>query len=164
MRKLGLLTAGAIVVSGFVSIAPANAADSDVCAAMTAPIYQQNDPVKNRTLLTRWKSEADNASLKYGFTESKGSPFKAGTAAATGLAPIHRLYKSTNNDFVWLAEGTELTNAVNSYGYVDQGINFYASKTALSCGSPVYRVTKGGTHMFTASKAERDQYLANGWG
>lgn len=163
MRKLTLLTAGAIVAAGFVSIGPANAADSDVCAAMTTSIYQQNDPTKHRSLLTRWKSEADNASVKYGFTESKGAPFKAAVKPTPGLTPVHRLYKSSTSDFVWIAEGSELNNAVNNLGYVDEGINFYASKTALSCGNPVYRVVKGATHMYTTSQAERDQYLAQGW-
>lgn len=75
-----------------------------------------------------------------------GVPFTASTTPATGLVEIHRLYKSSSNDLVWLRPGHELDRAVATYGYVDQGVNFHALPTATGCGVAVVRFIKGAKH------------------
>lgn len=130
---------------------------------MTTPVYQRNADATGRTLLTTKASEAVSAA-KYGFTTDKGTPFYASSTPATGLVPIHRIYKASNNDFVWMPAGTELNIAVSKYGYVDQQVDFYASTTPSgTCTSPVYRLQKDGKHEFTVSKSQRDSMLASGW-
>ena len=133
------------------------------CDAMKSDIYHRVNPVSQANLLTPWKSESDNAAVKYGFTTDKGTPFKAGLNAAQGLVGIHRLHNPKSNDFVWIKAGSEVTNAVAKYGYQDSGVNFYASSTAQTCTTPVHRYLKGNKHRQVVAQAEREKLLAEGW-
>ncbi len=92
-----------------------------------------------------------------------GVPFTASTTPATGLVEIHRLYKSSSNDLVWLRPGHELDRAVATYGYVDQGVNFHALPTATGCGVAVVPFIKGAKHQYAVSQAAQDALTADGW-
>jgi len=142
--------------------APAGAAALDCAALSSTPIYQVINPTRQTSLLTRWQNEADNA-VQYGFTINKGALFRAAVAPADGLVAAHRLYKPSNGDFVWMINPSEIASAIQSYGYVDQGINFYVSPTPASCAQPVYRFYKNGIFRNAVSQADRDALTASGW-
>ena len=142
--------------------APMDAAALDCAALSSTPIYQVINPATQASLLTRWQNEANNA-VQYGFTINKGELFRAAVAPADGLVAAHRLYKPSNGDFVWMINPSEIASAIQSYGYVDQGINFYVSPTPASCAQPVYRFYKNGIFRFAVSQVDRDALTASGW-
>jgi 3',5'-cyclic AMP phosphodiesterase CpdA len=76
---------------------------------------------------------------------------------------VHRLYRSANGDFVWIAGQSEITSATTNYGYTDSGPNFYASAESGACTQPVYRYLKNSKHRHAFSQAERDALAAAGW-
>jgi hypothetical protein len=141
--------------------APAGAAALD-CSALSSPIYQVINPTLQTNLLTPWQNEATSAS-QYGFTQSKGAPFRASVTPANGLVAAHRLYNAASSDFIWMVNPAEITSATWKYGYADQGINFYVSPSQSSCTQPVYRFVKGNVHRFAVSQADRNALAASGW-
>jgi hypothetical protein len=145
--------------------APATAlTPSDICASMTMNVYQSVNPTTGSHLLTRWSGEIDSAALRHGYTEKRGVAFKASATLKEGLVPVHRLYK--NDRFVWMPKypgSNELVNAVSRYGYVDQGVNFFASPTPLDCGVGVERFLKGSTHRASADVPYSQGLAAAGW-
>lgn len=146
------------------SLAHSEAAHAAVnCDAMSKPIYHSINPASQTNLLTPWQTESDNAAVKYGFTDRRGTPFKASWTAATDLVAAHRLYKASTGDFVWIANPAEVASAVATYGYADQGPNFYVSKQSAACTVPVYRYLKGVKHRYAISQADRDALAAAGW-
>lgn len=157
-RSIRALSALALAVS---ILAPVAHAAPD-CAAFTTPIHHRINPASQANLLTRWQSEADNA-VQYGFTDNRGTPFKAALQAGTDLVPVHRLHKGASGDFVWMWNQNEIANAVARYGYTDQGPNFLASQMAASCLQPVYRFLKGSKHRHAVGTVDRDALLAAGW-
>lgn len=159
MFSRALLTATACLLG----LWSAQAVAAPDCAALNNPIYHRINPNSQANLLTPWQSEAENAGTRYGFTDDRGTPFKASRTAATGLLPAHRLYKPGSGDFVWITSQAEIANAVAKYGYVDQGPNFYVSPVAASCAQPVYRLLKGSKHRHVVSASERDALTASGW-
>lgn len=130
---------------------------------MRAPVYHVINPARGTSLLTPWKSEADNAIALYGFTEDKGTAFQASLTPAEGLVAAVRLYHPKSNDFIWTTGEKEQVNAVNLYGYVNQGKAFYVSTVPMPCAQPIYRLAKGATHLFANSMMERDLLIADGW-
>ena len=158
MSRAGL--AAAACVLGLWSTQASAAPD---CAALSKPIYHRINPTSQANLLTPWKTEADKAGTTYGFTDDRGTPFKASWTAGSGLVPAHRLHKPGSSDFVWITNQAEIANAVSKYGYVDNGPNFYVSPVAASCAQPVYRLLKGSKHRHVAGASERDALVAAGW-
>ena len=134
-----------------------------VCAAMDDAIHHRINPSSQANLLTPWLSEANSAGTNHGFTENRGAPVLASRTPAAGLAAVHRLYKAGTGDFVWIVGAGEIAAAVGSYGYTDQGANFYAASSASACTQPVYRYLKGNKHRHAFSQAERDALAAAGW-
>lgn len=133
------------------------------CAALDDPIHHRVNPTSQANLLTTWLSEAENAETRYGFSDDRGAPIVASRTPAGGLSAVHRLFKGSTGDFVWIANQAEIAAAVANYGYTDQGPNFYASATAGSCTRPVYRFLKGNKHRHAFSDAERSALVAAGW-
>ncbi|MCL2723227.1 MAG: glycosyl hydrolase [Polyangiaceae bacterium] len=135
----------------------------DCSALSSSPIYQVVNPKLKTNLLTASQTEAQKAASNNGFTEDHGTPFYASLTAATGLVGAHRMYSSKTNDFFWTINSGEIASATQSYGYVDQGINFYVSASEASCTQPVYRFLSGSAHRFAVSQADRDALTASGW-
>lgn len=162
---LPLVRCGAVALAAVIALraAPVHAEAASACTAMTSPIYFRVNPTTQASLLTRWQSEAIDAGTLYGFTEDHGVPFKAGVEPASGLTAVHRLYNASSHDFVWIANPAEIANAIARYGYVDNGIGFYASTTAAGCAQPVYRFRKNTLHRAAVSQADRDALTAAGW-
>jgi len=141
---------------------PVNAA-TDICSALSSPIYQVVNPDTQVNLLTYSQNEANNAAIRYGFTQTKGTPFSAALTAANGLVAVHRLYNTASNDFVWMTDPNEIASAIQKYGYVDQNIYFYVPSSENGCTQPVYRFLKGNKHRFAVSQEDQDDLAANGW-
>jgi len=142
------------------------AAAAPNCSALTSsPVFQVINPGTGANLLTASQDEADTA-IAYGYVD-KGTLFQASldtsTASADGLVGAHRMYNAKSKDFFWTISASEITSAVQRYGYVDQGISFYVSATAASCTQPVYRFLLGSMHRFAVSQQERDALTAGGW-
>jgi hypothetical protein len=149
----------ALIVSIFAStllINPvtANAASVPLeCSVQTQPVFQVNNPTTGSSLLTRNASEV-KLSASQGFTENKGTVFKASSRLVTGLVPVYRMVKGT--DYIWvpkLATTGEFESA-KKLGYVAKHVEFYASKNKLDCTVPVYRYLKNGQHKYTANNTE----------
>lgn len=133
---------------------------TNVAAEMTSPIYQANGSAK--TLLSKYSNETNNAA-QFGFNQNLGNTFDASTTAQAGLTPVHRLYKASSGDFAYLAEGTEMNAAESKYGYVDNGIGFYASTTPQNNTVPLYSLGKGSNHEYTISVDTKNSLVSSGW-
>lgn len=163
---LAVLALGPMVgqVSGTITPTPAHAVDTvdPVVAQMTHDLTRLDNVTLGTSLLTPWNTEVKSATEKHGFAIVEKA--RVSQTPKAGLVGIHRLYNPNTNDFVWIVDGTaELANATAKYGYVDQGINFYAMKNQASGARPVYRVLKGNRHQYVFTSAERDKRLADGW-
>lgn len=137
---------------------PAAAAVS--CTDLSAPVLHRVKP-GGPGLLTLWSGEADKA-VRYGFTDDRGTAFRASPAAAAGLVGVHRLYARATGDFVYSVDAAEVRDAVAD-GYADEGVRFHVSATSGSCLVPVERWTQGGRHRMAGSSAEGASLLAAGW-
>jgi hypothetical protein len=131
------------------------------CAAMTAPVYMRINPSTTASLLTRSLNEA-RRSVDYGFTNDYGTAFRAATAGGTDLVGAHRMFLPGRDTFVWMTSPSEIELA-KSIGYVDEGINFYASTAPAPCLIPVIRYYKNGIHRFVANVAQGAAERAAGW-
>jgi hypothetical protein len=120
--------------------------------------------VKNGTLslATPSKSEAATATTKYGFDNNQGETFQASLTKATGLVPVHRMYRKGKQDFLLTTSAAEWKSAAKA-GYVDQGVTFYASARKSGCMIPVGRYFKAKVHRLAVSGADRKALLAGGW-
>jgi hypothetical protein len=132
--------------------------------SLDTSIFQADNPKSGTSLLTRWESEAQKASLNNGYTDVKGAVFKAAVKPATGLSPVYRLFK--NGDFVWIAQhknSNEYELAQSKYGYKDQGIAFYASPIKFNGSVAIERFSKAGKHSFAATDADKAKLKASGF-
>lgn len=154
---MALGVGAALTVTTLIPVGPAAAAG---CAPMDDPIYHRVNPTTGTSLLTPNKAEAD-AAAAHGLTQDLGIPFLASTTPQSGLIAVHRLYNATNVDWVWIPAGSEVTGATK-YGYVDQGVDFYAPLATGQGCTPVYRYVKSGKHRF-AQESARASLEAAGW-
>jgi hypothetical protein len=156
-----LITAASLTALGVSISLPGEAAVSTVCAALNDPVYNL---VKNNTLslATPSKSEADKATATYGFNENQGEIFQASVAKATGLVPVHRMYRKSKQDFLLTSNPAEWTSAAKA-GYTDQGVSFYASTKTSSCMIPIGRYFKASVHRLAVADADRKALVAAGW-
>lgn len=145
------------------ALSPALRAQQVDCSTLETPVHHRVNPVTSANLLTTSLAEAQNAEVRHGFTDDRGAPVRASTTPRPGLSAVHRLYTAQNRDFVWIANPAEVASAVANHGYVDQGVNFYASRTAVNCLQPVYRYRKGAMHRHAFSEGERTALAAAAW-
>ena len=150
------------VAAGATKALTAAPTPSDPCSSLTTPIFERVNPVSGAALVSRSASEETNASTKYGFTEDHGVLFRAAVSADPALQSVHRLWKA-NGDFVWISDPQEISVAVTRYGYIDQGVNFYAAAKPLPCTVPVTRYRKGNMHRLAVSIAEGSALTGAGW-
>lgn len=157
-------TAGVVSATAATPAASSTTAPSAAAQALTQSVYQAVNPKSNASLVTAYSDEVANAQTKYGFTESKGTLFKASTKPASGLTPVYRLFK--NGDFMWVpktASAGEYESATTKYGYTSQQIDYYVSTSQVAGTVPVYRFLKGSMHRLVVDSAEMDKLKAAGW-
>ncbi len=131
------------------------------CAAFDDAVQYRVNPTSSTGLLTSSQSAGDTAA-GVGYTENRGTLFRAAVQADSTLSVVHRLYKSSTKDYVFLTGATEITKAKKS-GYVDYGSSFSASKTAATCLVPVYRYVRKSAHQYAVSTTDRAALISAGW-
>ena len=129
------------------------------CAALSAPVYSAVNPRTGASLLTRSRDEATNAA-KYGFTELLDEVFRASAYSSPSMVGVHRLAK--DGDFAYEADDTRIAALVGA-GYVDQGVTFYASKSADWCTQPVRVSQNGSIHRYATEGSAAKSQPAGGW-
>ncbi|WP_168207363.1 glycoside hydrolase family 6 protein [Microlunatus elymi] len=131
---------------------------------MSASVYESTNPQTGATLLTTWKNESTKAKAQYGFTKSRGTPFKVSrNPPADGLIAVHRLYNSRSHDFIWTKSSKEVQNATAEFGYRDQGTDFYASMSGGACLTAVHRYVKDGVRRYATTASEQKDLKSAGW-
>lgn len=142
------------------SASPAHA--TDVSQNMNTPIYQSDNTITGNSLLSRYQKEI-NGSSTYGFNVNDGETFIASATSANGLVPIHRLWNSTSG-FIFVPEGSEMTNDIKKYGFKDERVEFFASSTEATGLIPVYRLkSPTGKFSFTTDASKKNKDLSSGW-
>lgn len=100
---------------------------------------------------------------------AEGIGFYAYITQVQGTTPVYRFLNTLNGDHFYTVSEYEkniLTNNLQ-FGYIPEGIAFYAFKTQESGTIPVHRFirTNNGDHFYTAFKNESDAILNNPqWG
>lgn len=158
---VGLLTitAAALVPASTAVAAPTTAPS---CSDLDDPVYTVVKPANRASLTTPWRGEADKAA-DAGYTDDQGLSFYASTVPAPGLVPVHRMYRSDPQDYIFTRSATELVSAAQRYDYADQGVTFYVSRVGSECLRPVERFRKGSSHRLAASAAEQAALEEAGW-
>jgi len=143
---------------------PASAAP-DCTAINQAPVFHVVNPKTKANLLTVNAEEARLAKELYGFTDDRGTLFYAAKewTSGSGLSLAYRLFHPGNNDFLWTISQSEVTSAINSYGYSNNGGNFFVSSVSADCTQPVYRYRYGAMHRYAVTQAEQNKLIAEGW-
>ncbi len=150
------LTAGL----GITGTARAEALTNVDCAALSAPIYQANNPRTGTALLSQSSTEAKNAA-QYGYTDYQGEAFKASRyQTSPSMVGVHRLGKA--GDFAYEFDSSRIAALVNS-GYSDQGVNFYVSTASDWCTDAVRAAEKGSAHRYVAGDSASRALAAAGW-
>lgn len=149
-----LLATGAQTAHAATTVAP--------CWVLDDSIYQAVNPTTQSSLLTRSASEATGAASS-GFSDYRGMTFVASGSNEAGLVGVHRLFKRTTGDFMFTSNDSEVSSAVASYGYSDDGVKFYASPVAGNCTAPVVRYVKGSMHRLSNDPTEQAALTAAGW-
>ena len=124
------------------------------CASFTRKVFDSINPTTGAQHLTRGIDQTLGA-YSGGWTTVRPYSMSAAQAPGTSLAGVHRLYRSTNHDYLYTLVTAEITAAKRG-GYVDQGVVFYAATSASTCTLPVWRFTSGsGVHRYVTSASDR---------
>lgn len=142
--------------------APAAQAATAVCPSSWEPTYVRVNPPLAANLITPSPAEA-TASAARGFTVDRGAQFATAPLPGAGLIAVHRLQSTLDGDLVWITSPPEISRAVLSYHYRDDGIDFYAAASAGSCVVPVFRLYLRGHHRQTISSTEAAALAKAGW-
>jgi hypothetical protein len=78
---------------------------------------------------------------------------------------LYRVYKQSNGDHLYTVSETERDNAINYFGYVDEGVACYVYETQVTDTVPLYRLFKSssGDHFYTISEVELDAAITSGY-
>ena len=139
----------------------AQGASGPNCAAFDDAVQYRVNPTTSTGLLTSSQSAGDTAA-GIGYTDNRGTLFQAAAQSDSSLSEVHRLYKSSTKDYIFLTGATEITKAKAS-GYVDYGSSFSASKTAATCLTPVYRYIRKSAHQYAVTATDRAALISAGW-
>lgn len=161
LTALSLLSGAGLVTTLAAGPALPAAAATGACAAMTTPLYYEINPSSHASLLTTSKSEAADASTRYGFKSVLNPAFLVSNKAGTGLAGVHRMFH--RGDFVYAFDNSDIA-ALKAKGYADQGTRFYVATAAdSSCSVTVQRYTLNGAHQVSAPTLSPATLTANRW-
>jgi hypothetical protein len=97
------------------------------------------------------------------FGSTSFTPVTKCDSKVAGIVCVWSVRKSDGSQFLTSSEA-ELSSAMFSYGWTDEGIDFYASSTQRAGTVPVHRLLNNNTHYYTADQAEYTSLLAaGGW-
>jgi hypothetical protein len=134
-RRPIVLAMASLIASTSVAIATAPTAyAAPNCAALNDAVQYRVNPTTSTGLLTSSRTAANKAA-GVGYTQNRGVLFKAAIQRDRTLSVVHRLYKSSTKDYIFLTGAAEISKAKKS-GYVNYGSTFSASKTAAACLVP----------------------------
>ncbi|GAA3559120.1 hypothetical protein GCM10022197_13140 [Microlunatus spumicola] len=156
------LVATAVVVfadRGSGSVVPP--ADPGGCAALTVDVRYQIDPGRQTGLLTTTPGAAAGA-RDAGYSRDEGVVFRVATRPADGLVAVHQLRRDVG-DQIWTTNADEVREAVQAWGYVDQGVVAYVASAPLPCTLGVERFQSRGVHRYATTTGERDALRRAGW-
>ncbi len=142
----------------------------DSLIGLSDPIYRFYNPTTGGHFYTASTSEKDSllSQNNSGFNY-EGIAFFASSSADNRLDPVYRFYNPLSRLHFYTINQGERDQLINNpqYGYVAEGIGFYAYTDTISGVQDVYRFhnTITGAHFFTISTQERDTVLNNPqWG
>ncbi len=157
-RVLISCTALSLAATTLVGAGSAHAADPSNCDSFTSDLFQIVNPDNQANLLTRSTSEVAGAA-RFGFTDDRGVLARVARAAESGLTPVYRMYKA--GDFVWAAQGNDVTDLVDD-GYSQESVDFFAATNQVDCLAAIDRLERDGVHRM-AAKGEADALVRDGW-
>ena len=161
-RRPIVLAMASLIASTSVAIAIAPTAyAAPNCAAFNDAVQYRVNPTTSTGLLTSSRTAANKAA-GVGYTQNRGVLFKAAIQRDRTLSVVHRLYKSSTKDYVFVTGAAEISKAKKS-GYVNYGSTFSASKTAAACLVPVYRYLRKSAHQYAATTKARSALVTAGW-
>ena len=159
---IAVALAGLIASTGLAIAIPLSAYGvAPNCAAFDDAVQYRVNPTSLTGLLSSSQTASDQAAT-VGFTEDRGSVFRAAIQSDSTLSVVHRLYKATTKDYVFTTSASEATSAAQA-GYVNQGSSFSASRQAATCLVPVYRYQRKAAHQYAVSTTARSALTAAGW-
>lgn len=160
---IATLTASILIAAAFglsatsAALSSTPAVTATVCDTLTEPVNSSFNSTQAQYLTL------DASTKPADFTTDGGTPFAAAEQSASGLILLTRLYRPASGDYFLTRWASEVSSAVALYGYVDQGVAFYALPSASGCGIPVYRYQRGPMHRQVTSQSDRDSLTAAGW-
>lgn len=139
-------------------------AASTTVSAMTAPIYRV-EHANGNTLLTPWKSEADNAVKNLGWSRYE-VVFMGSTEPSANSEPVYRMYNPSTRSFLFTASAREYKSA-QKHGFRQEGVGFHVPAWDMAGTEKVYRLHKvvnGAWRYRDALGAQqRDALVGQGW-
>ena len=146
------------------ALAESRSASAGPCTALSAPVYRVANARWHSNMLTPSWSYVQSLTQTDGFTGYSGAPIAASTSAATGLVEIHRLFRSTDKNQVFMPRGASFDAAIRRWSYRDVGVAFYALASASGCGVPAYRyISPLGASLQVFSSADRTTLTSRGY-
>ena len=137
-------------------------------ATLSLYIYTPYTP--NEAALANYPGEATcgaygNRNFFMFFSEWFGSPSKPAAtecdSKVAGVSCVWSIRKSDESQFLTTSKA-ELTNTMYAYGWINEGIAFYASDTAKPNTVPTYRLQKNGRHFYTVDQSEYNTMKTSG--
>jgi hypothetical protein len=171
-RRVALYAAAAFVVMALVATAvvvladgrkdgAVPPADPTGCSAMTVAVRYQVNPADQTGLLTTTAGAA-SAARDAGYSRDHGVVFRVAAGATPGLVAAHQLRRGAA-DQLWTTNADEVREAVQAWGYLDQGVVAYVSPVPAACTVGVERFQSRGVHRYATTTRERDALRAAGW-
>ncbi|MEO5949059.1 MAG: hypothetical protein ABIP74_01525 [Candidatus Saccharimonas sp.] len=139
----------------------------------TVALYDYTPYQPNQAALNAGYGQGDSCSAHGNrnfylyFTEWFGStyftPVTKCDSKVAGVVCVWSVRKSDGTQFLTSSE-SELSSAMYSYGWIDEGIDFYASGTQKAGTVPIHRLLNNNRHYYTADQSEYNSLLsAGGW-
>lgn len=138
--------------------------------AFTAALYIYTPYTPNQAALSNLYGTGDGCS-SYGnrnfwrmFSDWFGGTYTNSTncdARVNDTLCVWSLRKSDGSQFLTTSK-SELINAIISYGWVNEGISFYASQSQRTGMVPVYRLRLASRHFYTSDQSDYTEKITTG--
>lgn len=159
---ISLVALAALVLGALCAPADAEAAAQPNCKLFTSKIYSQVNPRTGAQSVVARGDSAVTAQAR-GFTAVLATPGTASATSGSALVLVRKLYRKSNNDYLYAYNRTEIDNAIRKGGYADHGGAFYASTKPATCLTPMWSYLRAGIHRLTSAAGERTELKQAGW-
>jgi hypothetical protein len=137
------------------------ASETERDSLTATPVYRFVNPTSGDHFYTASKGEktiVENTSVS-GYSP-EGIAFYAQSSHVDGTVPVYRFVSNRTGDHFYTASEEEKTAVLNTpeWGYMPEGIAFYAYTSQMAGSSPIYRFSNPttGDHFYTASESEKN--------